>query len=913
MALAPGTLLGAYEVVALLRTGGMGEVYRARDPRLGREVAIKVLPAGVADDPDRLQRFEQEARAAAALNHPNILAVHDVGRHDGEPYIVSELLEGETLRERLHGGALPVRKAVEYAVQIAHGLAAAHEKGIVHRDLKPENFFVTSDGRIKILDFGLAKLTQTEPAVAGPSMLPTTSPGTLPGVVLGTMGYMAPEQLRGQKADHRADVFAFGAILYEMLSGQRAFRGPTTADTISAILDKDLPDLPAAERHIPPALVRIVDRCVEKAPAGRFQTASDLAFALEALSSASERSDVSASAATPARRSRERLAWVAAAGLFLALVAALALGAPEYFQRAPADTRVYRSTLPSPANVAFTDPIPARRFAVSPDGRRLAFTAAGPDGRSMLWVRPLDGLAAEPLAGTEDALAPFWSPDSVFIGFFTGTISLPTGYTGGGRLKRINGAGGTPVTLCEFSGTPGGASWNQRDVILFSTFATANGGLRRVSASGGMPSVVRTNEEAGEQREYLLPSFLPDGVHFLYWAASLVSRNSLGLYVASVDSTEERLLVPGGSVPAAAGLMSARYAQGYLLWQRDTTLVAQAFDLSRLELLGDALPVAEQVQPGAFTVSDTGVLAYQAGLEEVLSQLVWFDRSGKQIDMLGEPADYADLALSPDGTRAAVSIRDPARRARDIWLYDTARGLRTRFTFDPSDDLVSMWSLDGSRIVFNSTRTGRLDLYQKPSSGSGADELFLAEGNFGKFPYGWSPDGRFFLYASAAGTPGTGNDLYVLPLFGDRKPFVFLQTRFNEAWARFSPDGRWVAYRSDESGRGEVYVTSFPKPGGKWQISTGGGNIARWRRDGREIFYLAPDNKLMAAQVNGQGPGVEVGPVRMLFQTRAKTIDTRYAYDVSADGQRFLVITPVEQTTSAPLTLVVNWPALLKK
>lgn len=911
MSLARGTFLGAYEVVALLGTGGMGEVYRARDPRLGREVAIKVLPAGVADDPDRLQRFEQEARAAAALNHPNILAVHDVGRHKGAPYIVSELLDGETLRARLQGGPLPVRKAAEYAVQIAHGLAAAHEKGIVHRDLKPENLFVTGDGRIKILDFGLAKLTQVDPAVVGPSMLPTTSPGTLPGLVLGTMGYMAPEQLRGQTADHRADVFSFGAILYEMLSGRRAFSGATTADTISAILDKNPPDLPVAERHIPPALVRIVDRCLEKAPTGRFQTASDLAFALEGLSAQWDQSDAIVVTAPRPKRLYERLGWVTAAGVFIALVAVLMLGVTGVSQRVPGDS-AYRATIPLPSNALLSDPIPPRRLAISPDGRRLAFTAAGPDGRSILWVRPLDGTAAEPLPGTEDAIAPFWSPDSRFIGFFTGTISLPTGYVGGGRLKKVDVAGGTPVTLCEYSGTPGGASWSVHDVILFSTFATAGGGLHRVAASGGTPDVVRRSEGSTEQREYLLFAFLPDGEHFLYWAVSPLSRTSLGIYVASVDTGEDKLLVPGGPFPVGV-YTAAKYAQGHLLWQRDTALVAQAFDLSQFELRGDARTIAERVQPGAFTVSETGVLAYQAASEDILAELEWFDRSGKQLGVLGEPADYADLALSPDGARAAVSIRDPARRSRDIWLYDVTRRLRTRFTFDPSDDVVSMWSPDGGRIVFNSARSGRADLYQKPSSGSRADELFLEDGNFGKFPYGWSPDGRFFLYASAPSTPGTGNDLYALPLFGDRKPVVFLQTRFNEAWARFSPDGRWVAYHSDESGRGEVYATSFPKAEGKWQISTAGGNLARWRRDGREIFYLAPDNTLMAAQVNGQGSAFEVGPVRPLFRTRAKTIDTRYAYDVSADGQRFLVITPVEQTSSAPITLVVNWPALLKK
>ena len=920
MPLSVGARLGPYEIAGFVGAGGMGEVYRARDPRLGRDVAIKVLPPAFSADPDRLHRFEQEARAAAALNHPNILAVYDIGQHDNAPYIVSELLEGETLRERLgqapatsRGVGVPaseqnplsVRNAVDYAVQVCRGLAAAHEKGITHRDLKPENLFLTTDGRVKILDFGLAKLT--EAALADSSAVPTAAPDTLPGLMLGTVGYMAPEQVRGADADHRADIFAFGAILYEMLSGHRAFRGATTVDTISAILKEDPPELPMAARHIPPGLVRIIDRCLKKSPSARFQTASDLAFALEALSSPADRAEVSGAIATvPVRRSRERLAWTLVAVFAVVLVAVLALGALRYLQRAPTDTRVYRSSILPPANTGISDTaVVARRLALSPDGRRLAFTAAGSDGRVLLWVRPLDGLVAEPLAGTEGAFGPFWSPDSRFLGFFAAD----------GKLKKIDAAGGPPETLCDFSAQPAGATWNRDDVILFATMVgSESGSIRRVSASGGASSIVATPDPESGETEYWFPFFLPDGQHFLYLALGAPLR-PLGIYVASLNSKERKLLVRGGS--------NVQYAQGYLIFPRETTLMAQAFDVGGLELRGDAVPIVEPVLisgtlgvgggTGAFSVSDTGVLAYQAGSGEPRGQLTWFDRTGKQIGVLGDQGAYTDVAMSPDGTRVAVSLFDPTSRSRDIWVYDVVRGGRTRFTFDPADDLTSWWSADGGQVIFNSSRKGRLDLYHKSSSGAGADDVFVEEGNFDKYPYGWTPDGRFFLYASGLSTPGTGNDLWVLPTFGDRKPFVFLKTPFNEGFARFSPDGRWVAYVSNESRRNEVYVTPFPTPSGKWQISTTGGGLPRWRRDGKEIFYVASNNELMTVEVNGQGAGLEVGAARPLFQTRPG--GARYIYDVSADGQRFLVNTAVEeqQTPSPPITVVVNWPALLDK
>jgi serine/threonine protein kinase/Tol biopolymer transport system component len=931
MTLTAGSRVGPYEILALLGSGGMGEVYRARDPRLGREVAIKVLPSRFSADPERLHRFEQEARAAAALNHPNMLAVFDVGTENGTPYIVSELLEGATLRTRLTQapprsgdkrgdsntgvsstgsavGVIAIRKAVDYAAQIARGLAAAHDRGIVHRDLKPENVFITSDGHVKILDFGLAKLTQPDAVLAGASDGQTRTMDTSPGAVLGTIGYMAPEQVRGQTVDHRADVFAFGAILYEMLSAQRAFAGATAADTMSAILDRDPLDVPLSERHIPPGLVRIVDRCLEKTPAARFQSTRDLAFALDAFSSHDEEGS------SPSRETGRRglvldprLAWVAA----IVVATVLAVAAATYFRSAAADVQVFRSTIIAPPNTSFPFNAPAiapAMLALSPDGRRLAFIARASDGRVQLWVRPLDGISAQPLPGTEGASAPFWSPDSKALGFFAD-----------GKLKKIDPSGGLPFVLCDAppavpQGPGGGGTWNRDGVIVFAS--TRVGHLQRVSAAGGDPSPVTMMDAGKGEFAHLWPSFLPDGRHFTYFATGSKERglfDPAGVYAGSLDSTERKPLIPSGS--------NTRYAQGFLAFMRGSTLMVQPFDAARLSLTGEAVPIADRVftgtlESGAFSLSDTGVLAYETGDSGGFrTQLTWVDRNGKEVGTLGDRDDYRQVRLSPDGLRAAVTIPDPATMTTDIWILDVERNVRTRFTSDPADDFGAAWSPDATRLAFTRLTT-RTDIYQKTSSGAGVEEVLLPAGTFNSSPNAWSSDGRFFSYTATNTT--TGSDLWILPLSGDRKPFPLAQTNFIESDGQFSADGRWVAYTSDESGRQEVYVIPFPGPGGKWPISTAGGSIPRWRRDGAELFYASSDDKLMVATVRGRGAAFEVDTVRSLFELRSPRIGTARGpvvpYDATADGQRFLVNRMVEQTPAASsITLVVNWPALLKK
>ena len=897
MSLVPGVRLGAYEIVSLIGSGGMGEVYRARDTRLGRDVAIKVIAPAFSADAERVQRFEQEARAAAALSHPNILAVHDVGTHEGSPFIVSELLEGETLRERVTAGPVPVRKTIELGIQIAQALAAAHEKGIIHRDLKPENIFINKDGRAKVLDFGLAKLTQTNsPLVAGTNV-PTTPAAhqTQAGLVLGTIGYMAPEQVRGQAIDHRADVFAFGAILYEMLSGGRAFKGDTSIDTMTSILKDDPPDLPVAERHIPPALARIVDRCLEKNAAARFHSMHDLAIALETLSSHSESAvTIPATVAGAHARSRAWVPWVLVA---LASVFAIGAGAWTYLRPLPIP-QTFRSTLLPPEGVIVDEAAPARLIALSPDGRRLAFTGSGPDRQRMLWVRSLDSLTAQQLAGSEDAFSPFWSPDSRRVGFFSGN--------NGGKLKTIDLDGGPPTTLCDYVGTPVGADWNADDVILFSTtLAPSDGALRRVSASGGTPQIVLAPDIKAGERDIWWPAFLPDGRHFLYLSLG-TGRTPLAVNVASLDSPARTLVMKGGS--------NVRYADGRVIFLSGGTLMSQRFDTRRLELQGEAVPVAEGVQTllptGAFSVSQTGVLAYKGGETVGGSRLIWFDAAGRQLGTVGSPAAYGDLFLSPDGKRAAVTLPESSGGARDVWLVDLTRDLMTRFTFDRAEDNSAVWSPDGTRLTFRSNRNNAFHLFEKPSNGSGVETSLLAD-NANMFPLSWSADGRLLLYGVIASKEGAPQpDLWVLPSGGDKKPFPFLTTPFGEVPARFSPDGRWVAYVSNESGRSQVYVVPFPGPGGKWQISTQGGGAPVWRRDGKEIFYVADDARLMAAAVSLTASGIEIGSERPLFQLFPG--GPRSFYDVAPDG-RFLVVSSTDKPDSSPITLVVNWAARMSR
>jgi len=894
----PGTRLGPYEITAKLGEGGMGEVYRARDSRLGRDVAIKVLPSSFSADTDRLHRFELEARAAAALSHPNILAVHDIGTERGAPFIVSELLEGQTLRDRLAAGPLPVRKAVAYSVAIARGLAAAHDKGITHRDLKPENLFITTDDRVKILDFGLAKLTSDTSALAA-SALQTAGPVTEMGQVLGTVGYMAPEQVRGLVVDPRADLFALGTILYELVSGRRAFHRDTAPETMTAILNDHPPDLIATDRSIPPGLARIVDRCLEKSPSARFQTASDLAFALEALSDASGSSLGVERLPTPVRGWREWIAWAIVALLLLALV-------PLVYQRVrerPAPPGPTRFQIPPTVELAGPG-----NFNLSPDGRHLAFYGLGADGVLRLRLRSMDTLEVRPLPGTELPFGtpgppPFWSPDSKFIAF----------QGGDGKLKKLDVSGGLPQTLCDVPGVAVGGSWNRDGDIIVGNTA---GGLLRVRENGGPVSPLTALDASRKEEFHLLPTFLPDGRHFVYLRVSPSASEMSGSYVGTLDAKPgeqgQRLM------PYVVGLSYAPAGDaepGRLLFVRDGTLMAQPFDTKRLALTGNPVPVAERVgsfrDGGFFSASSNDVLVFR--IDNTDFQLAWFDRQGASAQAW-EPGAFRSAALSPDGARAVVSRTNPQDAAKaDLWLLDLSRRSgATRFTFDAGLAEFPLWYRDGKRIMFTLNNSA---LSQKLASGEGDAKEVLRSKSAGLIRAGdWSPDGQFLLYVISE-SPATLTDLWVLPSDG-RKPSPFVQSRFTEQDGRFSPDGRWVAYTSDQSGAMEVYVRAFSpdfsggsaSTGGSVLVSRGGGAAPRWRGDGRELFYLAPDGKMMAVEVTA-GPEFRGGTPAPLFQTPSGTI----VGDVTADGRRFLLVTPIGPSASAPFTVVLNWTAGLKK
>ena len=874
----------------------MGEVYRARDSRLGRDIAIKVLPVSFSGDPERLRRFELEACAASELNHANILAIYDIGTHDGISYIVSELLEGETLRDRLEASVIPTRKAIDYALQLARGLAAAHGKRIVHRDLKPENIFITGDGTVKILDFGLARRTGPPGADGAESEAPTMRPNTDPGAVLGTVGYMSPEQVQGRAADHRADIFSFGVILYEMLSGTRAFRGESAVETMNAILKENPPDLSETNKVIAPALERVVCRCLEKKPDERFQSASDLAFAIEALSGSTVNSQQTATDAVPvspqtrATQWRGRLPWLVA-GL-ATLVAALAVALP-FLRRAPvAESRAVRFTIAAPENMFQIGPP-----ILSPDGSRVVFRLSAPGGKDRLWVRPLDSTDAQPLAGTEDSGQPFWSPDGRAVAFFTPS----------GDLKKVELSGGPAQTLAEAQGNAGGA-WSRDGVIIF-TKRGATGGLHRIPATGGEAVPVTTLDEARKETGHAWPHFLPDGRHFLFLARNSQRENS-AIYVGALDSKETKRLVSVDSSMAYA-------PPGYLLYVRDNTLMAQTFDADRLELAGEPFPVVKEVisnqgnARGMFSVSAGGVLAYRTGTV-IDTKLLWFDRDGKQLEIIdNQPARGFTHRLSPDEKRVAIDRADPQTQGTtDIWLLELARGSSTRFTFEAADEGSPVWSPDGGSVAFYSDRDGSHGIYRKPASGTGEGEALVSSADM-KFVNDWSPDGRFILYQQFSQQMNW--DLWLLPLDGERQPKPLLQTNFVEGQGRFSPDGKWFAYTSTESGQWQVYVRNFPDAGGKWMVSTDGGAQPNWRGDGRELFYVAPDRNMMAVEVKGDSAMFEAGVPRPLFEMRSLGGFPGGGNDVTRDGKRFLVNMPAQEENPRPITIVLNWTADLKR
>lgn len=899
MTIETGTRLGRYEIRSKIGAGGMGEVYRARDQKLNRDVAIKVLPAGLSDSADRLQRFEQEAQAAGSLNHPNILAVYDVDTYDNAPYVVSELLEGETLRDRIADASLTHRNATEYGIQIAHGLGAAHDKGIVHRDLKPDNVFITKDDRVKILDFGLAKLVHPADETIAQTDVPTRKVMTDAGTVMGTVGYMSPEQVRSEPIDHRSDIFSFGTVLYEMLSGRRAFQRDSAVETLNAILKDEPTELTESNSRINPSLEKIVRRCLEKKPERRFHSAHDLGFALEALTAPSD-SGLQTTTASPAIKQNDwrmlaplRKLWVAWAVALVCMLLLLTAGW-FYLNRSPStDARVLRLSILPPERATL---MAGQAPTVSPDGAYVVFAVTDVTGGNLLYLRALDSHTSQPLVGTEGGMWPFWSPDSRELGFFAG-----------GKLKKIDISGGQPVTLAD-APVPRGGSWNQDGLIIFTP--APPGPTFRISASGGAPAPLNSVDMANGEYPRWFPQFLPDGHHYLFLSGGTKSPGTRGISVASLDSQEVKAILPSD--------FTAIYVKpGYLLFRRETMLMAQKFDGDRLELSGGPFPIAEQIGFEGFTyqtlasASDQGVLAYQS-LGVGTTQLAWLDREGRKLGLVGAPADYSDLSLAPGDKRLTFTQADSDSGNVDIWVMDLTNNTPSRFTFDTAVDFAPVWSPDGQQIVFSSLREGAPNLFRKMANGAGQEDP-LYRSTLAKLPSDWSADGRFIICSTV--DPKTKFDLWVLSIAGDHKWEVLWQTPANEMRAVFSPNARWVAYESDESGKKEIYVQSFPTSGAKWQISSNGGSQALWRHDGKELFYLGGDRKVTAVDVNTDAPTFAHGTPRALFETRINKGEGRpgYQYAVTSDGQRFLVNTLAEEGAYNHIGVVLNWTASLKK
>ena len=872
MGLAPGDKVGPYEVVSQLGEGGMGKVYRANDSRLHRAVALKLVGLN-ASDGDRLRRFEQEARSIAALNHPNIIAIYDVGTHQDVPFLVTELLEGETLRDRLKRGPIPVRKTIEIATQIARALSAAHERGIVHRDLKPENIFLTKDGHTKLLDFGLSK-EQANEAEAGATF---TGSQTTPGTVMGTVGYMSPEQVRGMAADHRSDIFSLGTVLYEMLAGKRAFTGDSSVETMHAILNDEPPEIDTTTARIPPGLERIVRHCLEKTSADRFQSARDLTFALAALSGSEATLVLPAQKAQPDRGLRY---WVIGGAVVL-----LALLAVIPFLYPPAATKAERMEFAVPTQGEVS------QQAISADGAMLVYVSPGETGEYAIFVQRVGTMQALKLAGTEGASYPFFSPDHQYIAFFAA-----------GRLKKIPVGGGNSVVLASVL-SPRGGSWGSKNVIIYTP--DASGVIWRVDADGSNARPLTDKIFKSPEDSHRWPVFLPDGNHFLFWAGNFDERKKdphTGIYVSDLDAKEKKQLVACRS--------SVGYAHENLFYVDDKgSLVAVAYKPGS----GSGKPrvVAEQVgvNPStywaAFSVAEPATLIYHLGVGAPLSQLTWVDRSGKELGKIGEPGIIANPEISPDQTRVAFDLANRREKNVDVWTYNLQNNTSARFTFDPSEETTGVWSRDGKTIAFRGIGTSQV-LRLKAANGLEADKGIALLPNDGSdfMPNSWSLDDRSLLTTVEFKTGGSALILVSVP---DGKMTTFLEGGAKRN-AQISPDGKWVAYESNETGDWEVFITTYPTAGGKLQVSRTGGRQPRWRGDGKEIFYVDPHGTLTAVPVTTE-PGLSTGTPVALFPTYSRPYISStdlFTYDVTRDGTRFIVDRYTRPVNLPPLNIVLN-------
>ncbi len=909
MALTPGTRLGPYEILSPLGAGGMGEVYRARDTRLDRIVAVKILPSHLSDNPEAKQRFEREARTISSLNHPNICVLHDVGSQDGISYLVMEFLQGESLESRLQKGALPLKQALEFGVQICEALEKAHRAGIVHRDLKPGNIMLTASGA-KLLDFGLAKpaaallgtqassdkghLTSSTPTINLSAVSPPPGSLTQQGTIVGTFQYIGPEVLQGREADARSDIFSFGAVLFEMVTGRRAFEGKSQISVASAILDKEPEPITTIQPEAPAALDHVVHDCLAKDPESRWQNAADIARELRWISNSGSSSMITPSA-IPRSRLTERLIWAFLVAVLLAILVWSGLREHE-----PA--RALRSYLPPPSDLAFdlTGDFSGPP-AITADGTAVAFCARSAKERDSVWVQSLADLTPRKLDGTDGATFPFWSADGKFVGFFAD-----------GHLKKIPAAGG-PVTILGEAPNPRGGSWNQDNVIIYEP--DYRDSLWRISAAGGTASRL-TKFEAGKHTTHRWPRFLPDGKHFLFFATSHSGDSEQGVYFGSIEDGSYKHLLDADS--------EAQYASGYLLYHLQSQLLAQKFDPVGGAVSGDAVTLANFVEYDSgtwhttFTASQNGLLIYEPGSKILGSDLVELDRSGKTVSKLAEQGFYKGSGrFSPDGKRLAVAMGDPQA---DIWVFDLTRGTRTRLTFGGATHLMPTWSSDGRRVAYarhsGATLMAGTSLCAHLASGGGQEEV-LMERDPSALPVTllspqWSPDGHYLVHMEQSGPSGAG--VYALPMTGEKKPITIVQPPSTQARIvqfRLSPDGRWLAYTSTESGREEVYVTHFPSGASRWQVSQTGGTWPAWRGDGKEIYFIGLDGFFHVASVNTKSEEFEVDQVLPLFQI-GYVAGVGVPYDPTPDGQRFVFETHPE-SVAVPLVLVTNWTADLKK